>query len=615
MGSLEPPIIVAQNLSKIYRLYTKPQYRMMDMFGLLKNKHQAYTEHAALDNINLQVNRGEKVAIIGRNGAGKSTLLKIITNVIRPTSGTIDVDGKVHALLQIGTGFHPEFTGRENVYGYLAQLGLTGQEADEKVREVIEFAELEEYIDQPMKTYSTGMGVRLMFSTSTAIIPNLLVLDEVLGVGDAYFSQKSYERMRDLCEARGTTLLMVTHDVYSAMKICNRAIWIDRGRVLIDGDSQTVIKAYEDSIREQEECRLRIKKKQQLEAENNKLPVFRFNYILFEVMGVDGKPLPGVVYINQISLTFGSHKISLDMGENAFDHDQDGFLVSEGSSWGDYLNWKELLVRPMLNYGSPFHKVSGVFKVPEEIEKHDCEKFLHLKYWAEEPCRFHLKIFTKDHDWVTEEFPGNPKEWIEHSVSIKPENGKTIVPNINASQEVLQGFGRQGSGAIILKEIKVLDQENKETFVLSHGKPMSVEMSFSIADPALHENAQVLVIFHRDGVHDVCRVLTRDLIFEAAKFKTGIIRMSFPKLILPNGSYTVSGMVVEEGYFDREQTLFYSINPGAYSVLSRQVEIVVKDGEIMGSGTGLVVEGDWALIEEKENNTAEGVKKMVVSPL
>src|SRR5262249_6339835 len=153
---------------------------------------------------------------IGRNGAGKSTFLKLVTRVIEPSSGTLEVAGKVHALLQIGTGFHPDFTGRENVFAFFAQLGITGEDARRRFADVVEFAEIEEYIDQPVKTYSTGMSVRLMFSASTSIEPELLVLDEVLGVGDAYFAHKSFERMRELCEREAATLLLVTHDVYSA---------------------------------------------------------------------------------------------------------------------------------------------------------------------------------------------------------------------------------------------------------------------------------------------------------------------------------------------------------------------------------------------------------------
>lgn len=156
-------VIRARDLRKVYRLYSSQHYKFLDMFGLLRKRAGAFTEHAALDGVTLDIRQGEKVAFIGRNGAGKSTLLKLVTRVIEPTSGALEVSGKVQALLQIGTGFHPDFTGRQNVYAYLAQLGVSGREADRQCKEIVEFAELEEYIDQPVKTYSTGMAVRLMF--------------------------------------------------------------------------------------------------------------------------------------------------------------------------------------------------------------------------------------------------------------------------------------------------------------------------------------------------------------------------------------------------------------------------------------------------------------------
>src|SRR5262245_5464254 len=292
--------IRATGLKKIYRLYAKPAYRFLDMFGMLGDKPGAFTEHSALDDVNLEVRRGEKVAVIGRNGAGKSTFLKLVTKVIQPTAGSMDVKGDVHALLQIGTGFHPDFTGRQNVYAYLAQLGVTGADADRRCADAIAFAELEEYIDQPVKTYSTGMAMRLMFSASTAISPDLLVLDEVLGVGDAYFAQKSYDRMRELCERHDATLLLVTHDVYSAVRMCDRVIWFDRGRILMDGDGPTVVKAYEDSIRQQEEHRLRIKKQQrmrELQAASGRAAASAASHVVLEVASADGRPQPGLVYL------------------------------------------------------------------------------------------------------------------------------------------------------------------------------------------------------------------------------------------------------------------------------------------------------------------------------
>ena len=211
------------------------------------------------------------------------------------------MNGDARALLQVGSGFHPDFTGRENVYGYLAYLGITGKEADKRFSEIVDFAELEEYIEQPLKTYSTGMAVRLMFSTSTSVAPDILVLDEVLSVGDAYFSHKSFDRIKELSERNGTTLLLVSHDVYSAAKLCPRMIWLDRGHVLIDGASSTVITAYEDSIREQEEQRLRKRKQNRLDelaraASDNR------THVMLEIRSRNNQPQPSSVYFSRIEL-------------------------------------------------------------------------------------------------------------------------------------------------------------------------------------------------------------------------------------------------------------------------------------------------------------------------
>ncbi len=257
LGVPRAPAISVERLVKRYRLHQKPMYRFLDLFGLCPPGPAYYSEHAALLDVTLSIGRGEKLAIIGRNGAGKSTLLKIVTGLVRPTSGTVQIHGTVSNLLQIGSGFHPDFTGRQNVFASLAHQGITGAEAARIFEEVVDFAEIGEYIDQPMKTYSTGMCSRLMFSSSVVTKPEILIVDEILGVGDAYFSHKSFERMRQLCADDGTTLLLVTHSIYSALNLCDRFVWLDRGEVKFDGNGKAAISLYESSVKDQEEHHLR----------------------------------------------------------------------------------------------------------------------------------------------------------------------------------------------------------------------------------------------------------------------------------------------------------------------------------------------------------------------
>src|SRR5258708_18933377 len=251
------PAVRLRVISKIYRLYQKPLYRFVDLFGLCPPSPAYYSEHTALADVDLEIGRGEKVAIIGRNGAGKSTALKIITGLVRPTSGSVEVNGRISNLLQIGSGCQPDFTGRQNVFASLAHQGMVGRAASSLFDDIVKFAEVEEYIDQPMKAYSTGMCSRLMFSSSVIMTPDILVVDEILGVGDAYFAHKSFSRMREMCDNAGTTLLLVTHDLYSALNLCERFIWIDRGRVCFDGDGNGAIAMYENSVKAQEEASLR----------------------------------------------------------------------------------------------------------------------------------------------------------------------------------------------------------------------------------------------------------------------------------------------------------------------------------------------------------------------
>ena len=222
-------------------------------------KKNSYREFWALRDINIAIHKGERVGFIGHNGAGKSTLLKLITGNIEPTEGKIVVKGNIQALLELGTGFHPEFTGRENIRASLAYQGLGLKRIKEIEEEIIDFAELDEYIEQPVKTYSAGMYARLAFATSSAIKPELLIIDEVLGAGDAYFAGKCVERMRKLTSGGDTTVLFVSHDLQSVQSLCNRVIWIDKGRVCFDGDTLTGLKLYMQSVRKNEEMRLKIR--------------------------------------------------------------------------------------------------------------------------------------------------------------------------------------------------------------------------------------------------------------------------------------------------------------------------------------------------------------------
>ena len=200
-------------------------------------------KRVVLDNINLEIKKGDTVALIGTNGSGKSTLLKLMTKIIYPTSGKIVVNGKLTSLLELGAGFHPDFTGRENIYFNASIFGLTAAEIDKRVNKIIEFSELEEFIDSPVRTYSSGMYMRLAFSIAINVDADILLIDEILAVGDQHFQEKCFNKLQQLKDEK-KTIVIVSHSLDSVKKLCDRAIWLFDGKIKTDGDTSKVIEDY-----------------------------------------------------------------------------------------------------------------------------------------------------------------------------------------------------------------------------------------------------------------------------------------------------------------------------------------------------------------------------------
>lgn len=236
-------LIKAKNITKIYPNLTTVGNRFRTLLNLITNK-KIENGSVVLKGIDLEIKKGESLAIIGKNGAGKSTLLKILSGVILPSSGSIEVLGKIGALLELGSGFHPEYTGRENLKMSAALAGLTDREIRELLDSMIKFADIGEYIDQPVKTYSSGMVVRLGFSVVTVTNPDILITDEVLAVGDTQFQRKCIAWIDDYLK-NGGTLLLVSHSIYHVQKLCKHAIWLENGRIKKQGDSFTVSQEYQ----------------------------------------------------------------------------------------------------------------------------------------------------------------------------------------------------------------------------------------------------------------------------------------------------------------------------------------------------------------------------------
>jgi lipopolysaccharide transport system ATP-binding protein len=241
MSSNPSPSIAVEGVSKCYRIFERPQDRLLQ--GLWLGKKNFYREFWALNGIDFTVGKGETVGIIGRNGSGKSTLLQIISGTLSPTTGQVSTSGRVSGLLELGAGFNPEFTGRENVFLSAALLGLSSAETEERFNEIAAFADIGEFLDQPLKFYSSGMLVRLGFAVQTVLEPAVLVVDEALAVGDARFQKKCYDYI-DGFRKRGGTILFVTHDTGIIVQICDWAMVLEKGKIFDSGEPHKIAKEY-----------------------------------------------------------------------------------------------------------------------------------------------------------------------------------------------------------------------------------------------------------------------------------------------------------------------------------------------------------------------------------
>lgn len=244
MGKENDIVIEIKHVTKEYKIFDRKKDRLLEAVLPQYEKHRVFK---AVDDMNLTIKRGEILGILGKNGAGKSTLLKMVTGVVAPTRGEINVNGKISSLLELGAAFNSELTGYENIYQHGQIMGLTQEQIKEKEQDIIDFADIGDHLYQPVKTYSSGMFARLAFACAINVEPEVLIVDEVLSVGDMAFQEKSITRMKEIRE-KGTTILFVSHSLQAIKNFCNRAIWMQNGKIIMDGPTTEVTEKYKESM-------------------------------------------------------------------------------------------------------------------------------------------------------------------------------------------------------------------------------------------------------------------------------------------------------------------------------------------------------------------------------
>jgi ABC-type polysaccharide/polyol phosphate transport system ATPase subunit len=577
-----PYAIRAEQLTKVYRLYRKPGFRFLDILSLCPRGERYYTEHAALDHVDFQIARGEKVAIIGRNGAGKSTLLRMISGLLRPSSGLIDVQGTIKALLDIGSGFYPDFSGRENVLSALAYQGIAGRAAHEKLDEILEFAELEEYIDQPMRTYSTGMMMRLMFATATCVEPDILVADEVLGVGDAYFAHKSFERVKRLVRARGTTFLLVTHNIYSALEVCERFVWLDHGRIMLDGPGTPVIAAYEQSIKEQEEQR---QHRAKVRAAAAALGTPRLEGITVRFAARDAYRPDGPLYVAKLAAVWpDGRRIMCVLAPNAVAAVFRA-LPAESVNASTYLGRECLVLR---EYGDIFHKLDCWLSLSKG---EDLPASLEVEYAFDGPGTLTMGASSDGDTFVDIAALGTTRTTGWHKVTAD-------IPQLLAGERTRKSkprsFGRYGTADVTLEDLRLFDDAGECSLLLRHGGSMRIEFDYLVRNPSGVTEIVAAVGMHRDGYLPIAFFVSTPFTPGTGR---GTVTLAVDNLRLTNGEYSLAVGLIRPEIL--RTGAFFSMSPDVFDHHPRVVSFRVIGDEQPQAGWTYVQEGKWTVHPER----------------
>lgn len=550
--------ISLRGVSKVFRRFQHPGWRALDALGWPVS-HKRYDLFQALFDVNLDIARGEKVALIGRNGAGKSTLLRLISGQMRADSGQIVVNGQVQALMTLGTGFHPDFTGIENIRSALAYQGVSPSRMDDCVEEIADFTELDTFLQRPVKEYSAGMYARLAFAVATTITPEVLIIDEILGAGDAYFLGKCIQRMKALT-SQGATILFVSHDISSVQMLCDRGIWLEGGRIRQDGRLLPVSKAYLASVREEEERRVRAKSMSLTRGQLSVLTADGTQSSLLRLTGVDGIPPSEPLLVRAIR--YGDAQGELGC------IDMDGGQASGSCLIVDeqFMNWKRIdqACWAFGDYGGRYQHAPLQIAWPNGIPDGAWVQ-LEVRGGAGKPISLEQYDSAQEQYCTLAEINGdNAQEW--QSVRAPLQTDAALAQSKSAAVLAdLQELGsddRYGSGEARITGLGFFDEEGARRHTLISGEPAFAVIAFEANQPVL-DPVPVMAIYRPDGTCAMQVIASMSgHRFDRLEGKGGI-RIDFSPLLLGPGDYLVSIALF------RELNLASSVEPASYDLHDR----------------------------------------------
>jgi lipopolysaccharide transport system ATP-binding protein len=502
-------------VGKMYKLFKSRADNLLDAVGLahLVPWHRVeYREFWALRGIDLELRTGQRIGIIGRNGAGKSTLLKLLTGNLAPTEGSVEVTGQVQALLDAGAGFHPDFTGYENIRAALIYQGLKQREIAEAEAEIAEFTELGQFLGQPFKTYSAGMQARLAFATATVVKPEILIIDEILGAGDAYFIAKSTERMKQLVDT-GASVLLVSHAMTQITQMCEIAIWLDRGEIVMMGESLDVVKAYEQFIRKLDDRRLQAKNiKRRTGISPSSVELDNPGVDLYVAFGLDG-PGDSRLEIDEVRLLRGGEVLDTISvgGPQDVNAAHSGFVILDYSSWSSPLETGDRFFRRI---GKPSGDEPGLAQlyfnvlVSEGVEEWELEIDYRLSSNASasvtvvanhSPPRS-LGVLRPSEDWQRARLAIRPDE-------VPLTTALAAVGHPGASTSGISGpvdddlSHWPGEGLLHVRRVELLDGFDQPCTVFEVDSTLRVKVVFDVDESDTYELLPVVNIYRIDGVN------------------------------------------------------------------------------------------------------------------
>ncbi|MBS3186402.1 ABC transporter ATP-binding protein [Pseudomonas sp. PCH44] len=549
-------------VNKTFRRFQHPGWRALDALGLPVSRKR-FDNFQALSDINFEIGRGEKVALIGRNGAGKSTLLRLISGQMRADSGTIRVNGQVQALMTLGTGFHPDFTGVENIRSALAFQGIAPAKVDECIAEIADFTELDEFLKRPVKEYSAGMYARLAFAVATTMTPEVLIIDEILGAGDAYFLGKCIQRMKNLT-SQGATILFVSHDISSVQMLCDRGIWLEAGRVRQDGPLLQVSKAYLASVRDEEERRVRAKSMSLTRGQVAALQDEGSQTSLLRFIGHDGAAPHEPLLIR--SVEFGDESGALGQIDLQGPQSGGSALIVDPQ----FMNWKYIERHPQGpcwafgDYGGRYLHAPLQITWPAAVPKgawiqvelnNSGDDSVLLEQYSAEDAAYTLLCEIGSHQaghWRTERVElDQVSAW-----------GRSESADLLSDLQELGSDDRYGSGEVRITGFGFFDGESERRHTLISGEPAFAVIAYD-ATQAVMNPVPVVAIYRPDGTCVMQVIATMSgKHFPRLEGKGGV-RVDFAPLLLGPGDYLVSVALF------RELNLASAVEPASYDLHDR----------------------------------------------